>query len=166
MSKKRRILFLAFALFGFSLLPLRAAAQSNTIRFDRLTVEDGLSQNAVLTIAQDGRGFLWVGTEDGLNKYDGYKFTVYEHDSEDPTSLADNFVSVIYADRQGDLWVGTRSGLDRYDPVSGSFIHYAGDANDPYSLQGEWVISIYEDHQGTLWVGTEEGGLNGLDRAT
>ncbi|TET30677.1 MAG: hypothetical protein E3J69_11205, partial [Anaerolineales bacterium] len=76
MNMKRKILFLAFALFGLFLFPLRTAAQSSTIRFDRLTVEDGLSQNAVLTIAQDGRGFLWLGTEDGLNKYDGYKFTV------------------------------------------------------------------------------------------
>ena len=166
MNKKRRNLFLTFAFFGLILQPLRVAAQSNTIRFDRLTVEDGLSQNAVLTIAQDGRGFLWLGTEDGLNKYDGYKFTVYEHDPEDPTSLVDNFISVIYVDRQGELWVGTRSGLDRYDPMTGSFIHFAGDAANPYSLQGEWVISIFEDRQGTLWVGTEEGGLNGLDRAT
>ena len=113
MNKKRRILFLTLAFLGLILQPLRAAAQSNTIRFDRLTVEDGLSQNAVLTIAQDGRGFLWLGTEDGLNKYDGYNFTVYEHDPEDPASLVDSFVSVIYVDRQGDLWVGTRSGLDR-----------------------------------------------------
>ena len=166
MNKKRITLFLAFALFGLLLFPLRVTAQSSTSRFDRLTVEDGLSQNAVLTITQDGRGFLWLGTEDGLNKYDGYNFTVYEHDPEDPASLVDSFVSVIYVDRQGDLWVGTRSGLDRYDPATGSFIHYTGNANDPFSLQGEWVIGIYEDHQGTLWVGTEEGGLNGLDRAT
>ena len=101
MNIKRKILFLAFALFGLFLFPLRTAAQSSTIRFGRLTVEDGLSQNAVLTIAQDGRGFLWLGTEDGLNKYDGYKFTVYEHDPEDPASLVDGFVSVTYVDHQG-----------------------------------------------------------------
>ncbi len=77
--------------------------QASTIRFDRMTVEDGLSQNVVLAIAQDWRGFMWFGTEDGLNKYDGYQFTVYKHDPADDATLSDNFISTIYEDRNGDL---------------------------------------------------------------
>ena len=67
---------------------------TSTLRFGRITAADGLSQNAVLAICQDERGFLWFGTEGGLNKYDGYEFVVYKHDPEDETSLSDDFVSL------------------------------------------------------------------------
>ncbi|NIM95595.1 MAG: GAF domain-containing protein [Anaerolineales bacterium] len=166
MNTRRRILLLAIGIIGLSLLPFRVAAQAQTIRFERLTIEDGLSQNAILAIAQDTQGFLWFGTEDGLNKYDGYEFVVYKHDPDDPTSIVDSFISSLFVDRDGQLWIGTRSGLDRYDRASGTFIHYPQDTNDPSYLEGAWVISLYEDQQGTLWVGTEGGGLNGIDRAT
>ena len=89
--------------------------QASTIRFDRVTVGDGLSQNVVLAIAQDWWGFMWFGTEDGLNKYDGYQFAVYKHDPADDATLSDNFISTIYEDRNGDLWIGTRNGLNRLD---------------------------------------------------
>jgi signal transduction histidine kinase/ligand-binding sensor domain-containing protein len=148
------------------LAPPALPDQASTIRFERVSVEDGLSQNAVLAIWQDQRGFMWFGTEDGLNKYDGYQFTVYKHDPDDDSTLSDNFISTIYEDRSGDLWVGTRSGLDRFDRTSGTFVHYQHDPGDPQSLGGTWVVTIYEDREGTLWVGTEDGGLDQLDRAT
>jgi ligand-binding sensor domain-containing protein/signal transduction histidine kinase len=166
MDAKRKFLITTIAMLAITFMPIQAVAQAQTIRFERLTIEDGLSQNAILAIAQDTQGFLWFGTEDGLNKYDGYQFTVYKHDPDDPNTLRDNFVSALYVDRNGELWIGTRSGLDRYDRASGSFIHLPADSEDPSNLEGEWVISLYEDQLGTIWVGTEEGGLNGLDRAT
>jgi len=141
-------------------------AQTRTIRFEKIAAEDGLSQNAVLTIVQDQRGFMWFGTEGGLNKYDGYQFTVHKHDSEDPSTLSDDFVSVIYEDRNGDLWVGTRSGLDRMDRATGTFTRYQHDPGDPHSLGGTWTVAIHEDSEGALWVGTEDGGLDRLDRET
>jgi ligand-binding sensor domain-containing protein/signal transduction histidine kinase len=164
MHKKRSLFFLLLATLALSLFPLPVAAQSNTIRFERLTVEDGLSQNAILAIAQDAQGFLWFGTEDGLNKYDGYQFVVFEHDPENPSTLVDNFVSAIHVDMEGELWIGTRSGLDRYDRATGNFIHYSGEAEDSSGFQGKWVTSIFEDRQGRLWIGTFEGGLNRVDR--
>ncbi len=165
MKQILKTLLITAIIAGYFLFPMRAAAQTQKLRFERLGIEQGLSQNAVLTIAQDTQGFLWIGTEDGLNKYDGYQFTVYKHDPDDPTSLIDNYVSEILVDLNGEIWIGTRSGLDRYDPSSSSFIHYPTQLEtDPY-LQGAWVISLYEDHQGTLWVGTEEEGLNRLDRS-
>lgn len=166
MNLKRRLVWIVAGMAGILLVPFQALAQTQTIRFERLSIEDGLSQNAILAIAQDTQGFLWFGTEDGLNKYDGYEFTVFKHDPDDPSTLTDNFVSALHVGRNGELWVGTRSGLDRYDRASGSFIHYPQDPVESAYLQDAWVISLYEDRQGTLWVGTEEGGLNGLDRTT
>jgi ligand-binding sensor domain-containing protein/signal transduction histidine kinase len=158
------LLVTAIGLLVMTLMPIQVAAQAQTLRFERMTVEDGLSQNAILAIAQDTQGFLWIGTEDGLNKYDGYQFTVYKHDPDDSNTLRDNYVSALYVDHSGDLWIGTRSGLDRFDRSSGIFLHYPVEGGDSTSLEGAWVISLYEDQSGTLWVGTEDGGLNGLDR--
>jgi len=140
-------------------------SQVQTIRFERISGQDGLSQNTILSILQDRRGFMWFGTEGGLNKYDGYHFTVYKH-GDDPTTLSDDYVSAIHEDPDGSLWVGTRSGLDRLDRATGTFEHYRHDPDDPTSLGGTWVVVIYEDNQGTLWIGTEDGGLDRLDRDT
>ena len=125
-------------------LPTPSMHQSRALsaRFDRITVEDGLSQNAVLTILQDRRGFIWLGTEDGLNKYDGYDFEIFKHDAEDPSSISDSLVSELYEDRFGVLWIGTRSGLDLYDPITRSFSHFQHEPTDAISLGGTWVVSI------------------------
>jgi signal transduction histidine kinase/ligand-binding sensor domain-containing protein len=140
-----------------------SADAASVIRFDRITGEDGLSQNVVLAIAQDSRGFMWFGTEDGLNKYDGYAFTVYKHDPDDPTTLSDDYVSVIYEDREGVLWIGTRNGLNRLDNSTGVFARYEHDPKDAQSIGGAWVVSLYEDRAGALWVGTDDGGLDRFD---
>jgi signal transduction histidine kinase/ligand-binding sensor domain-containing protein len=129
-----------------------------------LTVRDGLSQNAVLAIAQDRRGFLWFATEDGLNKYNGYEFTIYKHDPDDEASLADSFVSTLYLDSAGELWIGTRSGLNRFDSASGTFVREPQNAASSTHLTGKWVISILEDRDGYLWAGTDQWGLNRIDR--
>jgi signal transduction histidine kinase/ligand-binding sensor domain-containing protein len=139
---------------------------ASTIRFDRITGGDGLSQNVVLAIAQDHRGFMWFGTEDGLNKYDGYQFTVYKHDPDDPETLSDDYVSVIYEDREGALWIGTRNGLNCLDRSKGAFVRYEHDPDDAQSIGGTWIVSIHEDREGVLWVGTDDGGLNRFDRDT
>jgi ligand-binding sensor domain-containing protein/signal transduction histidine kinase len=165
MHKSQSVIGLCVLMFAL-LFPFPAEAQVETIRFERLTVEDGLSQNAVLTIVQDHQGFLWFGTEDGLNKYDGYQFTVYQNAAEDPSSLADNYVSTLLVDREGALWIGTRSGLDRYNREEGTFTHVSGGAADDHSYQGKWVTSLLEDQEGRIWVGTYEGGLSRMDPGT
>ena len=138
--------------------------QTSTIRFEKIAGEDGLSQNSVLAILQDRRGFMWFGTEGGLNKYDGYQFTVYKHDPDNPSTLSDDFVSAIHEDRSGSLWVGTRNGLSRFDRATGTFTRYQHNPGDPHSLGGTWAVAVYEDSEGTLWVGTEDGGLDRMDR--
>ena len=140
-------------------------AQESRLKFDRLSLEHGLSQSAVLCILQDRKGFMWFGTQDGLNKYDGYNFTVYKHDALDSNSLSENSILSIFEDSRGaGLWIGTNGGgLNRFDRDSGRFTRYVHDPDNPHSLSHNAVYSIYENHAGTLWIGTWGGGLNKLD---
>ncbi len=140
-------------------------AQTNTIRFERISLEEGLSQGTITAIWQDSQGYMWFGTEDGLNKYDGNQFSIYKHDPEDPLTLSDSYISAIYEDQNGDLWIGTRSGLDRFDRAAGIFTHFQHDPDDPSSLGGTWVTAIHEDLRGRFWVGTIAG-LDLFDRET
>jgi signal transduction histidine kinase/ligand-binding sensor domain-containing protein/CheY-like chemotaxis protein len=148
----------------FILMTLSTAAQS--LKFDHLTVSDGLSQSVVPCILQDSQGFMWFCTEDGLNKYDGYKFTIYKHDPDNPNSLSGNYIWSLHEDEPGILWVATSNGLDKFDLAHETFVHYRHDENDPNSLSHNEVRTIYEDHSGTLWIGTHGGGLNKFDRKT
>ena len=135
------------------------------LRFERISLEQGLSQSTVFTILQDSRGFMWFGTEDGLNKYDGYNFTVYKHDPEDPNSLAGNWIQALFEDDSGTLWIGSgEGGLSRYDRTADQFTHYRNDFQDPASLSDDDVTAIYQDREGVLWIGTGGGGLNRFDR--
>jgi ligand-binding sensor domain-containing protein/signal transduction histidine kinase len=143
-----------------------AYAQTGTVRFENITTEQGLSQSTITAILQDRQGFMWFATEDGLNQYDGYQFTVYKYDPDNPGSLSDDVVYSICEDHNGKLWVGTAAGLDRFDRAKGTFAHYRHDPDDPYSLGGKSVSAILEDRAGVLWVGTEDGGLDRLDRVT
>jgi ligand-binding sensor domain-containing protein len=109
---------------------------------------------------------MWFGTQDGLNKYDGYDFKVYRHFPDEPASMANSNVRTIYEDRKGVLWVGTwGGGLDRFDREKEIFIHYRNREGDTSSLSNNFILTIYEDSRGILWVGTPNG-LNRLDRAT
>src|SRR5262245_18284640 len=126
-NKKRLIIIL----FLFMALSDSLKAQQSDIRFDRLSREQGLSQTARKCIAQDRQGFLWFGTEDGLNRYDGYGFTVYKYRIGSATSLSNSQVNSIYQDNSGALWVGTTDGLNRFDPKSQSFTTYRKDPQNP-----------------------------------
>lgn len=141
------------------------------LRFDHLTLEDGLSQNTVIALIQDRQGFIWAATQDGLNRYDGYNFTVYKHDPQNPDSLSQSSILSLYQDQQGILWVGTwGGGLNRFDPSTNSpgdnFTHYQHIPGESSSLSSDIVTSILEDDQNQLWVGTCGGGLNLFDRQT
>jgi signal transduction histidine kinase/ligand-binding sensor domain-containing protein len=159
---QRALLIAAILLAGF---PPRVQAQSGSIRFDTLSVENGLSQSTVHVILQDTQGLLWFGTDDGLNKYDGYNFTLYKHDAENPTSLAENIINTIFQDSHGELWIGTTAGLDHFNRQKETFDHYQNGADHPINLHGANVSSIVEVLNGDLWVGTTDGGLNWFDRA-
>src|SRR5690349_7080375 len=82
-------------------------SQHANLKFDHLDINNGLSQNNVMCILQDSRGFIWMGTRDGLNKYDGYKFTVYKNDKSDSSTISSNFITALTEDKNGSIWVAT-----------------------------------------------------------
>ncbi len=131
------------------------------LRFESLSIEQGLSQSSVRVIFQDSRGFLWFGTEDGLNRYDGYNFNVFKHEPSNPTSISDGWITAITEDQNGNLWVGTRlNGLNRYDPLNGTFTQFKNNPSDSTTLTDNHITALLVDLNNQLWVGT----LNGLDR--
>ncbi len=134
------------------------------IQFERISIESGLSQSSVLTIYQDSRGFLWFGTYEGLNRYDGYNFKVYKSDPGNPYGLSHNHIECITEDHLGMLWIGTEGGLNRFNRETEQFINYKNNFDNPHSLGNNHILCVYEDRQGVLWVGTYGGGLNRFDR--
>lgn len=134
------------------------------LTFKRLSLEQGLSQSSVFAMTQDDQGFLWFGTQDGLNKYDGYSFSVYRPVPGEANSLGGNYIQALHVDQDGMLWIGTRgAGLDRMDRHTGEIVHFQQNPRDQHGLNGDNVFAIYEDSQHELWVGTEAG-LNRFDR--
>lgn len=168
--QRAQSVWLALLLTLFFITPSYAQvnAPGDNIEFDRISVDEGLSQVTVVAILQDRKGFMWFGTMEGLNRYDGYDFTVYKFDATDPHSLGGNAIEVLYEDAAGMLWIGTDGGgLNRFDPATERFTRYRNDPDDPHSLGSDSVFEIYEDRAGTLWVGTFwGGGLHKFDRAT
>ncbi|MFQ5605495.1 MAG: two-component regulator propeller domain-containing protein [bacterium] len=165
---KNRYVFLVeivLLLFLINIVPIRA--QNHALKFDHLTIEQGLSQSTVYGILQDRDGFMWFGTQDGLNKFDGYEFTVFKHDKADSTSLSDNYINCLYEDHSGTLWIGTFSGgLNQFDKNTGQFIRYQHNPADSTCLSKNNVHTIFEDRTNQLWIGTLKGGLCKLDRET
>ncbi len=143
-------------------VPVRINTRINSsIRFEHFTLEDGLSQSTINTILQDRQGFLWLGTQDGLNRYDGYGFKVYSPELEKPGSISDRWITALVEGQDGSIWIGTRQGgLNRFDPQLGLFTVFQNDPLDPASLSDDDVHALFVDREGSLWVGTE----NGLDR--
>ena len=157
------------AAFGLALwvaaaLPPAATAMTRPIRFENISLEQGLSQTTVLCQYQDRSGFMWFGTEDGLNRYDGYGFTVYKHDPEDPDSLPSDFVWAIEEDRAGDLWIGTDGGgIVRWDRGSDRFIRHGLGPERDRQISSAFIRDLAFDARGRLWIGTRDAGLERLD---
>jgi PAS domain S-box-containing protein len=133
------------------------------IQFKTISVKDGLSLNSVYSIIQDSQGFIWIGTEDGLNRYDGYNFKVYTTEQQNSNSLSHTSVEVIHEGPSGSLWVGTREGLNQFDRSREIFIRYKHKPNDPHSLSHNWIKAVLEDRSGLVWVVTSKG-LDQLDQ--
>lgn len=171
-QKVLRLTLLAAALMVFSVATVTAQPPADLLpptplRFERLSLDAGLSQNAVFPILQDSRGLMWFGTQDGLNRYDGYTFTVYRHEPDNPNSLSHSSILALAEDASGMLWIGTwGGGLNRLDPATGQFTHYRYNPADPAGLSHDLVAALYADKNGLLWMGTMGGGLDRLDPAT
>jgi signal transduction histidine kinase/DNA-binding response OmpR family regulator/streptogramin lyase len=131
---------------------LRAATgDAQVFSMRPITVDDGLSQSHVTEFAQDNRGFVWVGTAVGLNRYDGHAFTVYRHDSDNPASLSGDSIYSLHVDRKGSVWVGTDQGLDRYIPSTDSFQRFL--ITDPHRRSHvSRTRAIDSDPSGIVWA--------------
>jgi len=134
---------------------------SQPIKFKHLTVENGLSNNYVNAVIQDQYGFMWFGTNDGLNRYDGYNFKIFRNDPDDSNSISDNGIQSLLEDRNGEIWIGTESGkLDKYNPRTEEFSHIEFQSNINVN---NGIESIYDDKIGNIWVGTHLEGLYRLN---
>lgn len=163
---------LLFFALTFTLAPVTASSLPaeptpppipKNIRFERLGLEDGLSQSAILATLQDHQGYLWFGTQDGLNRYDGYSFTVFRHDAEDSNSLSSSGILSLAEDADGYLWIGTwGGGLNRYNPITEKFTAYQNNPNNPSSLSEDTITDLLIAHDGTMWIATH-GGLNRMN---
>lgn len=128
------------------------------LKFKSYTNRDGLSQNSVLAITRDQSGYMWFGTRDGLNRFDGHTFRVYYALADDETSLAYNYIRSLLADPDGAVWVGTQNGgLSRYDPEQAYFQSFSTESARPMRLPGNHVSSLALDHDGKLLIGTDHG---------
>ncbi|MBT4492617.1 MAG: PAS domain S-box protein [Gammaproteobacteria bacterium] len=126
-------------------------AEQRSLIFDRISTEHGLSQGIVTAIAQDPDGFIWVGTQEGLNRYDGYRFESYYHIEGDESSLSHDYIRSLLFGKDGSLWVGTDAGLNKFDHNKKTFNHF------DLGLSNEVVYSLAETSDGDVWIGTSKG---------
>lgn len=151
---KKVVLFLLI----WGLFSLKSIAQD--IRFKHLTNNDGLSQNLVLSIAQDKDGFMWFGTTDGLNKYDGYRFTVFQNQPNNSSSISSNYISTLFTDSNGKLWIGTENGVvNIYNNEKQTFQRISLPLTLSKSKNAQEISSIAQDKTGNVWVGTKGNGF-------
>jgi len=135
-------------------------------KFQRINSEQGLSANTVLCVTQDSKGLLWIGTFEGLNRYDGYNFKVFNHNPDDTTSIGANSIYSVYEDKDNTLWVGTYGGgLNKFNKDQELFIRYVNNKKNVNSISNNKVYAICEDSNGNIWVGTANG-LNKFDKKT
>lgn len=145
------------------LIPFICHAQISDSRFRHITIEQGLSNTTINCILQDSRGFLWFGTRDGLNRYDGTKVVVYRNIPNAAGSISDNFIRCIYEDAHHKLWIGTSYGLNRYDPLTDKFTSYRHNDSSNLSIGNDIVTAICGTGNNNLLIGTEGGGIDLLN---
>ncbi len=153
-----------FFLLLFWHLSLTGIAQNNNLRFEHIGLKEGLSNENVTAIFQDSKGYMWVGTMDGLNKYDGYTFTKYRFDPFDSNSISQNFIYTIFEDKYGTIWTSSFEGLCKFDRATEKFTRYRPSPKARFADPNIGTIS--EDNDGMLWVGSYSGGLCRFNKQT
>jgi ligand-binding sensor domain-containing protein len=140
-------------------------SQINNEKFKTLSSQDGLSQNTVKCIYQDHEGFIWLGTDNGLNYYDGENFKTFEYNGNDKKTISNNSISCLIEDRDGYLWIGTSNGLNRYDRKTNTFKRYLHDPRNKKTISHNNIFALFVDHEGTLWIAGYLG-LHKYDKGT
>ncbi len=149
---------LRFSAIAFCLLLLICTSlhAQKPVVFNHLTMENGLSQNSVMAIAQDKNQLMWMGTRHGLNRYDGYRFKIYSNSSDNHNSISDNVVTALLNDSKGRLWVGTENGLNIYNEKNDRFFRISRKSSAK-SFSCDSVECVYEDSKKNIWIGTYNG---------
>ncbi len=136
---------------------------AQNISFENITTQQGLSSAHVNQIIQDKKGFIWIATSNGLNRFDGVNFKVFQNDIDNSSSISGNNIRCILEDSEGNIWVGTvNNGLNKFDYKKGTFKRYLHKENNKNSISSNEILAVFEDSQKQIWVGTEYG-LNLLD---
>lgn len=153
MSQFFRRLFICYIIFSSSFIK----GYGQNYLFDHLSNQNGLSQANVWKIAQDSLGFIWIATEDGVNKYDGYRFTIFRNDDGDSTSLSNDLVNDLIIGKQNNIWLATYHGLSLYDRKQQQFKNFLHNPKDDSSISSNVVTSLCLTTNGQLWIGTSNG---------
>jgi len=155
-----------FTLIFYFLIISSLKAQTQSRFLEKIGIESGLSSNYPNSIIQDSKGFIWIGTNNGLNRYDGYQYKVFKYDANNTNTISDNLINDLLEDSKGNIWIGTSGGgLNLYNTTTGVITRFKHKRNDATSISSDVVLRIYEDSKLRLWVGTKNG-LNLLDRST
>ena len=154
-----------FFIFFFSTLIISQTTNTNKVNFSKLSVQDGLSNIFVNSIIQDQYGFMWFGTIDGLNRYDGENIKVYKNDLAIPTSLSNNIIFSLFEDSKGILWIATNNGLNRYNRKNDSFDFFKKRANakKDKNINSNAIMDIKESKKGNIYVATTGDGIQMLN---
>jgi signal transduction histidine kinase/CheY-like chemotaxis protein/ligand-binding sensor domain-containing protein len=150
-------------LLPFLAMPFLCFSQNQSLKFEHFGTREGLSQINVNCIIQDSRGFMWIGTRNGLNRYDGYKFVTYRYDSKNDNTVSNNMITDLVEDRSGNIWIATQAGLNRYERNTGTFTRYTHNKNNSQSIANNIINRLTFDLNGNLWIATQNGGLDCLD---
>ncbi len=142
-------------------------AQPRQLHFDHLGTADGLSELNPNCILQDKQGFIWIATNDGLNRYDGYKFKIFRNDIKDTTSIGNNYIQDIKEDSDGNIWIATvGGGLNKFDRKTNRFSHYLHNEKNSKSISSNFVSKIVIERSGKIWAATQQNGLDLFDPKT
>ncbi len=156
-----------YCFFLLLIFPALSFSQKQQLEFEHFSTNNGLSQSNVLCMMQDSKGFMWFGTREGLNKYDGYKFTVYKNDPNNKNSISGNFISAVFESSTGEIWIATwGNGLCKYNAEKDQFTSYKHDAKNAAGISSDYVNTVAEDNDGNIWCGTEDAGINVLIKKT
>jgi len=150
------LLFIIGILSIHPILGQKEYTASNNLKFKHFSTSEGLSQSSVIAIHQDNKGYIWIGTRDGLNKYDGTRFISFRHNSDNPKSLSHSWVTNIFEDDKNNIWVGTKNGLNKYNHNQNNFTVYKQDSNTN-SISDNEIWDIEQLNSNTLIVSTGNG---------